>query len=90
MGSNTQKKLLVKFVCIFECLLSQSLYGRLIENQKTGGSSELLPPENYFHTSSTKHFPIKHPDFGDPETNQRHGIQTCIFFHMIYIWTQYI
>ena len=47
---------------------SSRSYGRLLENQKTGGSRELFLPENDFQTSSTKIFPIKHPDFADLET----------------------
>ena len=51
-------------------------YGRLLENQKTEGSRELFLTENDFKTSSAKHFPKKHPDFGGLKTNRRHEIQT--------------
>ena len=47
-----------------------------LENQKTGGSRELLLPENDFQTSSAVNFQKKHPDFGGLETNWRHEIQT--------------
>ena len=55
---------------------SSRLYGRLLENQKTGGSRELFLPENDFQTSSTKIFQKKHLDFGGLETNRRHEIHT--------------
>ena len=49
-------------------------YGKLLENQKTGGSKELFLHENDFQNSSTKNITKKHPDFGGLETNQRHEI----------------
>ena len=49
---------------------------RLLENKKSGGCNEEFLPENNFQTSSTKHFPVKHQDFGGLETNQQHEIQT--------------
>ena len=83
-----KKKLLAEIFCIFECLLTQNptnqgsqvyssrSYGRLLENQKEGGSRDIFLPENDFQTSSVINFQEKHPDFGSLETNQRHEIQT--------------
>ena len=63
--------------------------GQLSQNPKTGGFKELFLSENDFKTCSTVNFPEKHPDFGGLEANQRHEIQTWIFFHMaFYIWTR--
>ena len=50
-------------------LHSSRPYGRLLENQKRGGSREPFLPENYFQTSSTKFFLKRHSDFGGLETN---------------------
>ena len=47
---------------------SSRRYGRLLENQNTGDSRELFPPENDFQTNSTKKFSKKNPDFGDLKT----------------------
>ena len=55
---------------------SSRSYGRLLENQKTGGSKELFLPKSDFQNRSTKFFLKKHPDFGGLETNQRLQIQT--------------
>ena len=55
---------------------SSRTYGRLSENQKTGGSRELFLPENDFRTRSTKNSLKNHLDFGELETNQRHEIQS--------------
>ena len=59
---------------------SSRTYGRLSENQKTGGSRVLFLHENDFQTSSTNNYLKNHLDFGELETNQRHEIQTCFFF----------
>ena len=56
--------------------------GRVLQNPKTGGFRELFLLENDFKSYSTVNFPKKHPNFGALETNQRHEIQTSIFFHM--------
>ena len=57
-------------------------YGRLLENQKTGGSRKLLLPKNDFQTSSTKNVPKKYSGFGGLETNQRHE-KTSYFSHFL-------
>ena len=41
-----------QLIKIHNSLDSSKPYGRLLENQKTGGSRELLLPENDFQTSS--------------------------------------
>ena len=37
---------------------------------------ELHLPKNNFKISSVVDFPKKHPDFGGPETNQKHETHT--------------
>ena len=66
-------------------------FKQLLQIQKTGGSRELILPENDFPTSSRVNFSKKYPDFGGLETNRSHESQTWIFFqfHKSYIWTQY-
>ena len=59
----------MQLIKIHSSLDSSRPYGRLLENQNTGGSRELFLPENDCRTSSTKIFPKKHPDFGGLETN---------------------
>ena len=69
-----KKKLLGEIFGIYERLLTQNSsnqdlqlswffrpYGRLLENPKTGGSSELFMPENDFKTSSAKFLMPKDP-----------------------------
>ena len=46
-------------------------YGRLLENQKTGGSRELFLPENDFQTSSTNIFPKQASRFWKPENQPK-------------------
>ena len=55
---------------------SSGPYGRLLKNLKPEGSKELFLPKLDFKNGSTLHFPKRHQDFGDLETNQRHEIQT--------------
>ena len=47
-------------------LNSSRSYGRLLENQKTGGSRKLFPSENDFQTSSAVNFPKKTSRFWRP------------------------
>ena len=53
-------------------LNSSRPYGRLLENQKTGGSRELFLISK---TAPQKFFFKRHSDFGGLETNQKHDIQ---------------
>ena len=57
-------------------------YGRLLANQKTGGSKELFLPKSDLQNSPKKFFPKKHADFGGLQTNRRHKILTRTFLHM--------
>ena len=71
---------------IHNSLDSSRPYGRLLENQKTGGSRELFLPENYFQASSTKVFPKKHLDFGGLDMKFRlYFFFTCPFTYELNI-----
>ena len=73
-------------ITAFYCVDSSRSFGRLLENSKTGACRGLCLPESDFKTSSAVNFPKRHPEFGGPETNQRHEIQTRIFLHMLFFF----
>ena len=57
-AQSCKKKRWRKFFAVLHwiCIDSSRPYGRLLENQKTGGSRELFLPENDFQTSSAVNF----------------------------------
>ena len=58
-------------------------YGRLLENQKVWGSTELFQPKRDFQNSFTNIFPQKHPDIGRLKTNLRDEIKTTYELNII-------
>ena len=92
-----------KLFFIFECLLPQKPsnpisqlswfsrpYGRLLENQKIGGSKELFLPENDYKNCSAENFPTNMHILEAWKPTEDMNLVLNFFRHMpFYIWTHY-
>ena len=88
-AQSCKKKRWRKFFAVLHwiCIDSSRPYGRLLENQKTGGSRELFLPEYDFQTSSTVNFPKNHPDFKIKKKSFKKATKlNFIIFWGLYLW----